>query len=101
MTDHQIRKATDTYFDILTTEGIPEQYVASSVYEDGQLTVTILTGKRYSKGVKQKYVETSRDVRGWVVPGITGPSTEPVVQRDWHQATQSVESRGGDNAEVL
>jgi hypothetical protein len=98
MTNCRLNEITKTYFEILEKEGIPEKYVLDYRYEKGDVIVILLSGKEYKKKVKPFYVETAGDVRGGLVSGIRIPSTEPSVQRDWLQATQSGEEQSRDDS---
>lgn len=101
MTDHQIKQSVNAYFEVLNTEGIPEKYVRDFKCNDGQLVVTILTGKTYSKPVKKDYESTPGNVRGGLVSGIGGAFEEPSIQRDWAEATIDGEAGQRDDSKVL
>lgn len=62
MTDYQIRKVVDTYFEILHIEGLPEKYVKDFFEDGGSVTVILVSGKAYSEEIKNYNVEAKRDV---------------------------------------
>lgn len=100
MTDHQLKKAVNTYFDVLHENGIPEKHVADFKCKNNEVTVMILTGKTYSKKLKRNYVETTGDVRTGLVSSTGGSLTEPIISRTGLEASRDGESENSDNSKV-
>jgi hypothetical protein len=89
MTDYKVKQINNTYFEILLKEGIPEKYVRSYDHTNGTVTVTLITGKTYSKKIKSQFnVEATGDVREGLVQRAGESSTESSISRNWAETAQ-------------